>query len=136
MPRYCLSHQSLHRLSFSPNIFDVSQVRKKILKNIFVNIADTGSVITKQHGLESTIGRFDVSSIYEQVYMRIWYSGKNRHSLIKILTDHGHTSYIRYLAFHTPLPSGWSGGALALGNLPVPERPTIWMIVGQGFDIY
>ena len=26
---------------------------------------------------------------------------------------------------------GWSGGAMALGNLPVPGRPTIWMIVGQ-----
>ena len=28
--------------------------------------------------------------------------------------------------------SGWSGGAIALGKLPVPGRPTIWMIVGQG----
>ena len=28
--------------------------------------------------------------------------------------------------------SGWSGGAMALGNLPVLGRPTIWMIVGQG----
>ena len=27
---------------------------------------------------------------------------------------------------------GWSGGAMVLGKLPVPERPTIWMIVGQG----
>ena len=27
---------------------------------------------------------------------------------------------------------GLSGGAMALGNLPVPGRPTIWMIVGQG----
>ena len=26
----------------------------------------------------------------------------------------------------------WSGGAMALGKLPVPRRPTIWMIVGQG----
>ena len=26
--------------------------------------------------------------------------------------------------------SGWSGGAMALGNLPVPGRPTVWMIVG------
>ena len=24
------------------------------------------------------------------------------------------------------------GGAMALGKLPVPGRPTIWMIVGQG----
>ena len=28
--------------------------------------------------------------------------------------------------------SGWSGGAMALGKLPVPGGPTIWMIVGQG----
>ena len=27
---------------------------------------------------------------------------------------------------------GWSGGAIALGKLPVPGRSTIWMIVGQG----
>ena len=29
-------------------------------------------------------------------------------------------------------PRGWSGGAMVLGKLPVPRRPTIWMIVGQG----
>ena len=28
--------------------------------------------------------------------------------------------------------SGWSDDAIALGNLPVPDRPTIWMVVGQG----
>ena len=27
---------------------------------------------------------------------------------------------------------GWSGGAMVLGKLPVPGRPTIWVIVGQG----
>ena len=27
---------------------------------------------------------------------------------------------------------GWSGGAMALGKLPVPGRPTILMIVGEG----
>ena len=26
---------------------------------------------------------------------------------------------------------GWSGGAMVLGKLPVPGRPTVWMIVGQ-----
>ena len=32
-----------------------------------------------------------------------------------------------------PRPGGGgSGGAMALGKLPVPGRPTIWMIVGQG----
>ena len=39
------------------------------------------------------------------------------------------------LGYHlSPLsPSGgWSGGAMVLGKLPVPGRPTIWMIVGQG----
>ena len=27
---------------------------------------------------------------------------------------------------------GWSGGAMVLGKLSVPGRPTFWMIVGQG----
>ena len=27
---------------------------------------------------------------------------------------------------------GWSGGAMVLGKLSVPGRPTIWIIVGQG----
>ena len=27
---------------------------------------------------------------------------------------------------------GWSGGVKVLGKLPVPGRPTIWIIVGQG----
>ena len=27
---------------------------------------------------------------------------------------------------------GWSGGAMVLGKLPAPGRPTIWMTVGQG----
>ena len=27
---------------------------------------------------------------------------------------------------------GWSGGVMALGTLPVPGRPTIWITVGQG----
>ena len=30
------------------------------------------------------------------------------------------------------LSDEWSGGATALGNFPVPGRPTIWMTVGQG----
>ena len=30
------------------------------------------------------------------------------------------------------LVTGWSGGVMVLGKLPVSGRPTIWMIVGQG----
>ena len=33
--------------------------------------------------------------------------------------------------FLVPL-RGWSGGAMVLGKLPVPGRPTLWMTVGQG----
>ena len=33
---------------------------------------------------------------------------------------------------NTDTVPGWSGGAMVLGKLPVPGRPTIWMIVGQG----
>ena len=28
--------------------------------------------------------------------------------------------------------SWWSGGAMVLGNIPLPGRPTIWITVGQG----
>ena len=31
-----------------------------------------------------------------------------------------------------PNSGGWSGGAMVLGKLPVPGRPTIWITVGQG----
>ena len=30
------------------------------------------------------------------------------------------------------LGCGWSGGAMVLGKLPVPGRPTIWITVGEG----
>ena len=29
------------------------------------------------------------------------------------------------------LSKGWSGDAMVLGKLPVPGRPTIWIIVGH-----
>ena len=31
-----------------------------------------------------------------------------------------------------PYSVGWSCGAMVLGKLPVPGRPTIWITVGQG----
>ena len=34
--------------------------------------------------------------------------------------------------FYDKVGEGWSGGAMVLGKLPVPGRPTIWMTVGQG----
>ena len=34
--------------------------------------------------------------------------------------------------FYVYVVSGWSGGAMVLGKLPVPGRLTFWMIVGQG----
>ena len=36
-----------------------------------------------------------------------------------------------YYVFHV-LTGGWSGGAIVLGKLPVPGRPTILITVGQG----
>ena len=38
----------------------------------------------------------------------------------------------RVLLFQQLSSRGWSGGAMVLGKLPVPGRPTIWLIVGQG----
>ena len=37
-----------------------------------------------------------------------------------------------WVQFDDALLWGWSGGAMVLGKFPVPGRPTIWIIVGQG----
>ena len=37
-----------------------------------------------------------------------------------------------FVIFGFFLKGGWSGGAMMLGKLPVPGRPTIWIRVGQG----
>ena len=42
----------------------------------------------------------------------------------------GHLSLICLSLFF--LPRGWSEGAMVLGKLPVPGRPTILITVGQG----
>ena len=40
---------------------------------------------------------------------------------------------VRYrLKYSLKGPLGWSAGAMMLGNLPTPGRPTIWITVGQG----
>ena len=36
-----------------------------------------------------------------------------------------------YLLYLLGVSVGWSGGAIVLGKLPAPGRPTIWMTVGQ-----
>ena len=41
-------------------------------------------------------------------------------------------AFTNFLYTLLALNSGRSGGAIVLGKLPVPGRPTIWMIVGQG----
>ena len=41
-------------------------------------------------------------------------------------------SPLPHIHTQTPTPLGWSGGAMVLGQLPVPGRPTFWRIVGQG----
>ena len=41
-------------------------------------------------------------------------------------------SYALSGAYCLSYKRGWSGGAMVLGKLPVPGRPTIWISVGQG----
>ena len=38
----------------------------------------------------------------------------------------------RQFEVHSYCEGGWLGGAMALGNLPVPGSPTIRMVEGQG----
>ena len=54
-------------------------------------------------------------------------------SCIKVRPDHPLNGLLAndYSGF-TKLGWGWSGGAMVLGKLPVPGRPTIWIKVGQG----
>ena len=42
----------------------------------------------------------------------------------------GHRLVYQYLFL--PIFKGWSGGAMVLGKLPMPGRPTILITVGQG----
>ena len=42
------------------------------------------------------------------------------------------TMYIYQIQCHLNPVRGWSGGAMVLGKLPVPGRPTVWITVGQG----
>ena len=53
--------------------------------------------------------------------------------------DHGyfpvqwkHGNVVQFIKRTTNLYTGWSGGAMVLGKLPGPGRPTIWISVGQG----
>ena len=46
----------------------------------------------------------------------------------KVISGHYEVMYL--LGLHKQ--GGWSGGAKVLGKLPVPGRPTILIIVGQG----
>ena len=40
--------------------------------------------------------------------------------------------FVSHLSFLSYFSLGWSGGAMVLGKLPVPGRPTILITVGQG----
>ena len=41
-------------------------------------------------------------------------------------------SWVQNNALMYVMSRGWSGGAMVLGKLPVPGRPTIWITIGQG----
>ena len=49
-----------------------------------------------------------------------------------IAADGQHFAFSNYTEKHFAFNTGCSGGAMVLGKLPVPGRPTIWITVGQG----
>ena len=58
-----------------------------------------------------------------------------------VFTMYGHGGHLEFqIMIHFNLilyiyhinAMGWSGGAMVLGKLPVPGRPTNWITVGQG----
>ena len=58
--------------------------------------------------------------------MTLTSSPTNLHLLIET------TLFTIFMPKSSKLSRGWSGGAMVLGKLPVPGRPTIWITVGQG----
>ena len=58
---------------------------------------------------------------------------RRAYTLLKIFIRASHIFSIDDRAKNPYLEArGWSGGAMVLGKLPVPGRPTIWITVGQG----
>ena len=71
----------------------------------------------------------------------IWYKGlqnyRKMYSLafedLEKIKFHGGCGFNKFVTYLTQEPNtGWSGGVMVLGKLPVPWSPTIWMTVGQG----
>ena len=66
-------------------------------------------------------------SIFPPFFLPLWETTRSRlkYFLKEPLSPKQPTNQIS-------LSWGWSGGAMVLGKLPVPGRPTIWITVGQG----
>ena len=71
-----------------------------------------------------------LSRTHYQPILLIWIKVGQGPTLFAI----GARGFVRiYLLFSfSHVSEGWSGGAMVLGKLPVPGRPTIWITVGQG----
>ena len=67
-------------------------------------------------------------SLLETARYRLKYCLKGPLSPKKQTNQYIHTCRIHTFRIHT----GWSDGAMVLGKLLVPGRPTIWITVGQG----
>ena len=52
-----------------------------------------------------------------------------------VLVYHSSTDHRSINIVVSTMVWGWSGGAMVLGKLPVPGRPTIWITVGQGSTV-
>ena len=60
-----------------------------------------------------------------------------RHAHVNIRIYSCHVYHFVFIFALIPLlrldiTRGWPGGAMVLGNLPVPGRPSLLMMVGQG----
>ena len=73
---------------------------------------------------------------YSMVYPPVWRDNPRALASYR-RTNHAqthmqHDTQCRACALRVFRDKGWSDDAMVLGKLPVPGRPTIWMIVGQG----
>ena len=52
--------------------------------------------------------------------------------LFQLHQARGYKTFFMLISAEHEILRGWSGGAMVLGKLPVPGRPTIFITVGQG----
>ena len=68
-----------------------------------------------------------VNKSYQDVTLSLFEQMVGKGGLVGCIAFNG-----RLRQYFSLYRAGWSGGAMVLGQRPVPGRPTVWIAVGQG----